>query len=198
MTSTTLLLGLCALLLLWAVGAYTRLVRLRNDIAHAFGLVDEQLNRRLERLLELAEQSRRHLPHERDSIERVLAARAQLKAAADLVRVRPLDASRIQSLDMAEATLASALQRLDLALQQSPSCATDDALQAALDATRQANQKAAYAQQFFNDVAQKHNEAVDSPPASLIAALFGFSPSAVLQSQVHSPQPDRAPARPPP
>ena len=46
--STTSLVSLVvfALLLFWAVGAYNRLVRLKNVIANAFGQIDVQLKRR--------------------------------------------------------------------------------------------------------------------------------------------------------
>jgi len=47
MTSSSLIfIAVIAILIFWAVGAYNRLVRLKNVIANAFGQIDVQLKRR--------------------------------------------------------------------------------------------------------------------------------------------------------
>ncbi|MCZ8254634.1 MAG: LemA family protein, partial [Polaromonas sp.] len=44
--STLVVIVVFALLVFWAVGAYNRLIRLKNIIANAFGQIDVQLKRR--------------------------------------------------------------------------------------------------------------------------------------------------------
>ena len=47
MTPTPLIsIAVIAVLIFWSVGAYNRLVRLKNIIANAFGQIDVQLKRR--------------------------------------------------------------------------------------------------------------------------------------------------------
>lgn len=57
--SEVILLALGATVLFWAVGAYNRLVRLRNEIANAFAQIDVQLKRRHDLIPNLAGR-RRH------------------------------------------------------------------------------------------------------------------------------------------
>ena len=56
-----LLLGVAALVVLWAVVAYNALVRRRNEIANAFAQIDVQLKRRHDLVPNLVETARRYL-----------------------------------------------------------------------------------------------------------------------------------------
>lgn len=104
--SEVILLALGATVLFWAVGAYNRLVRLRNEIANAFAQIDVQLKRRHDLIPNLVETARAYLKHERDTLERVTAARAQVVAATDLVKTQPNQPGPIKSLNLAEGALA--------------------------------------------------------------------------------------------
>ena len=64
-------------LVFWAVGAYNRLVRLKNAIANAFGQIDVQLKRRYDLIPNLVEVARKYLAHEAQTLEAVIAARNQ-------------------------------------------------------------------------------------------------------------------------
>ena len=86
MTVTHLvLIAVGALLVFWAVGAYNRLVRLKNTIANAFGQIDVQLKRRYDLIPNLVEAARKYLQYERDTLEAVTQARNQAKSASDAV-----------------------------------------------------------------------------------------------------------------
>lgn len=103
-------LAVLALLIFWSVGAYNRLVRLRNAITNAFAQIDVQLKRRHDLIPNLVEVARKYLEHERDTFERVTAARNQAIAACDLVRARPGQPGPVKSLALAEEVLASAMR----------------------------------------------------------------------------------------
>ena len=72
-----------AMLIFWAVGAYNRLIRLKNVIANAFGQIDVQLKRRYDLVPNLVEASKKYLQHEQQTLEAVVTARNQAKAASD-------------------------------------------------------------------------------------------------------------------
>ena len=76
-TTQIILLALGAVLLFWVVGAYNRMVRMRNEIGNAFAQIDVQLKRRHDLIPNLVEVARKYLEHERETLERVTAARAQ-------------------------------------------------------------------------------------------------------------------------
>jgi LemA protein len=110
--STLASIALAALLVFWAVGAYNRLVRLKNSIANAFGQIDVQLKRRYDLIPNLVDAARKYLQHEQATLESVIAARNQARSASERVASRPGKADAIIALAAAEQTLDSSLGRL--------------------------------------------------------------------------------------
>ena len=66
------MLAVCLAVFFWAVGAYNRLVRLKNAIANAFGQIDVQLKRRYDLIPNLVEVARKYLAHESETLEAVI------------------------------------------------------------------------------------------------------------------------------
>ena len=58
-TTQIILLALGAVLLFWVVGAYNRMVRMRNEIGNAFAQIDVQLKRRQHLIPNLVEVARK-------------------------------------------------------------------------------------------------------------------------------------------
>ena len=180
--SSLVIIAVCVLLFLWGVGAFNRLVRLRNEIANAFAMIDVQLKRRHDLIPNLVEVARKYLEHERETLERVTAARAQAMAACDLVRAKPNDAGRLQSLSMAESSLAGALARFQAVVEAYPDLKADGQLNELNEELRHTENKVAFARQFFNDVTLNYNNAVQQFPTNAVAGVFGFVPGAMLVS----------------
>ncbi len=180
--SEVILLALAAIILFWAVGAYNRLVRLRNEIANAFAQIDVQLKRRHDLIPNLVETARAYLQHERDTLERVTAARAQVVAATDLVKNQPNQPGPIKSLNLAEGALAGALGRFMAVVEAYPELKADQQLQDLREELTHTENKVAFSRQLFNDATLDYNNAAHQFPANLIAGLFGFKTAEMLQS----------------
>lgn len=191
--SSLVIITVGVLIFLWVVGAFNRLVRLRNEIANAFAMIDVQLKRRHDLIPNLVEVARKYLEHERETLERVTAARAQAMAACDLVRAKPSDAGRLQSLSMAESSLAGALARFQAVVEAYPELKADAQLNELHEELRHTENKVAFARQFFNDVTLNYNNAVQQFPTNAIASVFGFAPGAMLAST--SSEAEREPVR---
>jgi LemA protein len=166
--STVTFWSLAALLLFWTVGAYNRLVGLRNIILRRFGPVDQQLAARsalLQRQIETLAARPGTVARE---IEELRAARTQADAAWEAARRRPGAVGAINSLRVALQILAQARARLpsgagaagELAALHGELAACDNALQ--------------FAQGQFNDAVHEYNEAVRQFPTGLLAAMFQF------------------------
>lgn len=177
-----ILLGVIAFTVVWATGAYNRLVRLRNDIANAFALIDVQLKRRHDLIPNLVEVARKYMEHERDALERVTAARAQAMAATDLARSKPLAAGAIESLTMAEASLASAMGRFQAVVESYPDLKADAQMRDLSEELTHTENKVAFSRQYFNDATLLYNNAAEAFPTRIVSGLFGFKPAAMLQS----------------
>ena len=183
MTSTQLIsLAIVALLIFWAVGAYNRLVRLRNTIANAFGQIDVQLKRRYDLIPNLVEAAKKYLSHERETLEAVINARNQAKTASDAVRSRPVSALAVTTLAVAEQALTSSLGSLFALNEAYPELKADQTIRELSEELTSTENKVTFARQAFNDAVLDYNNAQGQFPAVLIAKIFSFAPSAMLQA----------------
>ena len=183
MTSTSLIsIAVLAVLIFWAVGAYNRLVRLRNTIANAFGQIDVQLKRRYDLVPNLVEAAKKYLSHERETLAAVITARNQAKAASDAVRSRPTNALAVTTLAAAELNLGHSLGSLFALSEAYPDLKADQTIRELSEELTSTENKVTFARQAFNDAVLDYNNAQGQFPAVLMAKLFSFAPSAMLQA----------------
>ena len=183
MTPTQLIsIAVIAVLIFWAVGAYNRLVRLKNIIANAFGQIDVQLKRRYDLIPNLVEAAKKYLSHERETLEAVMNARNQAKSASDAVRSRPANALAVTTLVAAEQALDGSLGRLFAVAEAYPDLKADQTIRELSEELTSTENKVTFARQAFNDAVLDYNNAQGQFPAVLIAKLFSFTPSAMLQA----------------
>lgn len=62
-------------LVLWGVGMYNGLVRLRNQVRNAWSQIDVQLKRRHDLIPNLVETAKGYMKHERETLETITKAR---------------------------------------------------------------------------------------------------------------------------
>lgn len=163
-----------AVLVFWVLGAYNRLVRLRNAITGAWQLVDEALARRGEAVLPLVAAVRPGLAGEGAALDALLTGQAQVAAAADSLRPRPVVADAALALARAEAVLAPASARVLALLDLQPELRAADAVAAPLAVLREVEPRLAFARQVFNEAVQAYNDAVRQWPTQAVARLVGF------------------------
>ncbi len=174
--------ALVALLVFWAVGAYNRLVRLKNTIANAFGQIDVQLKRRYDLIPNLVDVARKYLQHEQATLEAVISARNQARAASDVARSRPANALAVTTLAAAEQALGSSLGNLFALAEAYPDLKADQTIRELSEELTSTENKVSFARQAFNDAVLDYNNAQGQFPAVLVARVFNFAPSAMLQA----------------
>ena len=179
---TIIYIALLALFVFWAVGAYNRLVRLKNIIANAFGQIDVQLKRRYDLIPNLVEAARKYLQHEQETLEAVIAARNQARSASDAVRSSPGKADAVISLAAAEQALGGSLGRLFALAEAYPDLKADQTIRELSEELTSTENKVGFARQAYNDAVLDYNNQQAQFPTLLIARLFGFLPSTMLQS----------------
>ena len=183
MPSNTLLsIVVFALLVFWAVGAYNRLVRQKNIIANAFGQIDVQLKRRYDLIPNLVEAAKKYLQHEQSTLEAVTLARNQARIASDAVRSRPASAQAVTVLAAAEQALDGSLGRLFAVAEAYPELKADQTIRELTEELTSTENKVSFARQAFNDAVLDYNNAQGQFPAVVLARVFGFMPSAMLQA----------------
>jgi len=166
--------ALAAVAVFWMLGAYNRVMALRNAIVGAWQQVDETLQRRSAAVAPLAAALREPMAAEQGALDALLAAQAQVQSAADAVRQRPVQNVRVAALAGAEAAMASAASRMLALLEQHPGLASDAAVAPHLTALREAGPRLDFARQLFNEASQRYDAAVQQFPTRLLARLYGF------------------------
>jgi LemA protein len=166
----------------WAVGAYNRLVRLKNAIANAFGQIDVQLKRRYDLIPNLVEVARKYLAHEASTLEAVIAARNQAKAAEQTAAGSPLNAGALGALAGAEQMLGGALGRLFAVVEAYPDLKADQNMRELSEELASTENRIGFARQAYNDHVLEFNDAAAQFPALIVARLFGFLPQSMLES----------------
>jgi len=169
-----------AVLVAWAVGAYNRLVSLRNEISRAFVPVDAQVRQRHLMLEQWVVSLRPLLEHDPAPLDAVLAACGQLNAACDVVRMRPSAARPMASLRLAEETLQEARMRLRAEMPARPEMLAGPGVSAFGEELAAADSTLGFARRQFNEATQNYNDALDQFPTWVIAGLFGFRGAGTL------------------
>lgn len=161
-----------AVLVFWVLGAYNRMVSLRNVLVGRFASVDELFRQRhalLERQVELLAVA---LTSAGPRLDALRAACRQADAARAHACIRPGAAGAITSLRVAEDILADARARLPVQSVAGADLPELNSRIAASDTTL------AFARREFNAAVAGYNEAVRQFPTALVARLFGFRPAA--------------------
>ena len=163
-----------AVLLFWTIGAYNRLVRLRNTIVSSFAPVDEQFGLRHALLQEQLEAVAALLSQAAQRLEALRAASLQTDMARAHARSHPGAPGAIRSLRLADEILTEARARLPV-----PAIAGSEIseIQGRLAASDSA---LAFARAGFNAAVLDYNRAIRQIPTRAIAWLFGFAPAGTL------------------
>jgi len=164
MTGLLVGLGLVALVVIWVIAIYNRLVNLRNQKENGWRQIDVQLKRRHDLIPNLVNTVRGAMEFERDTLTAVMDARARAMAAGG-----PADAGR------KEGELTQALGRLFALAENYPQLRANENVKMLQEELASTENKISFARQFYNDIATKYNIARETFPSNMIAGPFGFT-----------------------
>ncbi|HUW93218.1 MAG TPA: LemA family protein [Bacteroidales bacterium] len=150
-------------LVLFAIGLYNRLVKLRNNRENAFADIDVQLKQRLDLIPQLVEAVKAYMKHESTVLTDITNARASA-----------LQASGINEKIAADANMTSALQGLRVAVEAYPDLKASQNFIQLQEEISDIENKLAAVRRFFNSATKELNNAVETFPSNLLAGMFGF------------------------
>lgn len=178
--------GLVALLGLFAMGVYNGLVKLRNMYKNSFSQIDVQLKRRHDLIPNLVETAKAYMSHERGTLEAVIAARNHAEGARETAAANPGDPSALADLGKAEAGLGGVLGRLFAVAEAYPDLkANQNMMQLSEELTTTEN-KVSFSRQAYNDSVLAYNNKREVFPNNLLAGMFGFSEAALFEIDVEA------------
>lgn len=171
------LLALAAVLVFWTVGAYNRLVTLRNGIAEAWAKVHEALRQRQAAADQLLDALREPLAAEQGALDAWLAASTEAARAATVMGHKPVVQAHALAWAAAEAAQAAAASRVFALLEQHSELRAREPVASQALAWRDAMKRLGFARQLFNETAAPYNEAIRAFPTRLLVGLFRFGPA---------------------
>ena len=155
-----IIIGVLALLVIFGVAQYNRLVRLNITVDEAFAQIEVQLKRRADLIPNLVETVKGYAKHEQGTLDAVITARAQATSATTVGEVAKADGALTNAL---RGLLAVAEAYPDL-----KASANFLSLQEELSTTEN---KVSFARQFYNDNVRSLNTAVKTIPTSFFAGF---------------------------
>jgi LemA protein len=164
-TALWIALGVVALILLYGIYLFNRLVSLRNRVDNGWSQIDVQLRRRYDLIPNLVETVKGYAAHERELFERVAEARA-----------RAIGASTVRDQAQAENQITAGLRRLMAVAENYPELKASQNFLALQEELTGTESRIAYARQFYNDQVMLLNTRIQAVPSNVVAKAFGFTP----------------------
>ena len=152
----------------WVIVARNGLVAQKYQVGNAWRQIDVQLKRRHDLIPNLVASVKGAMQHERDTLERVIAARNQAITAQQ--------SGNVASTAAAEAQLGGALSRLLAVVEAYPDLKANANVAALQEELASTENKIGFARQLYNDTATQYNIRQQQFPANLVAGLAGAAP----------------------
>lgn len=158
---------------LWAITSYNSLVALKHGVSKAWSNIDVLLKQRFEELPKLVEVCRQYMQHERETLEKVIAARNAVAAASN--------SGNMRALGEAEGSLRMGLGQLFAVAENYPDLKADEGFRNLQTRITQLENTIADRREFYNDSVNLLNVRIETFPDALIARFFGFQPRNLLR-----------------
>lgn len=165
MPTTTILLIVIAVVLLWIILSYNGLVTLVNRAKEAWSDIQVQLKRRYDLIPNLVETVKGYAAHESSAFENVTKARAAAMGATSAPEVA-----------RAENQLTSALKTLFAVSEAYPDLKANQNFLQLQKELADTEDKIQASRRFYNSTVMALNTAEQTFPGNLIASAFGFGP----------------------
>lgn len=165
---------------LWGVVIYNRLITYRNRVTNAWAQIDVQLKRRMDLVPNLIETVKGYATHEKNTLERVVAART-----AGMNAGSPGEAMAADNM------LTGALKSIFALAEAYPDLKANTNFLDLQNTLTETENKIAFARQHYNDSVMFFNNAIQVFPSNIVASMFKF----VSQESFDAPEDTVAPPR---
>ena len=167
MLTLIVVLAVAALVALFVIATYNKLVGLRLRSQNAWSDIDVQLKRRADLVPNLVETVKGYAAHERETLDAVTAARTRVVAAQG---AGPAERAE------AEAGLTGALRGLTITAEAYPELQAAGGFRDLQGQLAEIEDAVQNARRYYNAVVRDLNTAIMTVPSNLIAGPMGFQP----------------------
>ena len=178
MALTSIILIIAAVVVLWIVTIFNRLITLKNRTKEAWSDIDVQLKRRYDLIPNLVETVKGYAAHEKEVFQKVTEA-----------RTRAMGAQTVKEKGEAENFLSSTLKTLFAVAENYPALRASENFSKLQDELTDTENKIEAARRFYNTNVRDLNIKIESFPSSIMAKMFGFEKMNLFeieQSQINT------------
>lgn len=163
---TWIALAAAGLIVVFIIGIYNKLVRLKNMVEEAWSGIDVQLKKRYSLIPNLVNTIKGYATHEKDVFENVSAMRSA-----------GINAKTVAEHNQAENAITQALGRLFAVAENYPELKASTNFQDLQNQLSTIEHDIQLARRYYNGTARDKNISVESFPSNIVASLFGFEKS---------------------
>lgn len=179
--STWIILGVVAVILVWAVSSYNGLVNKDVKVAEAWANVETVYQRRADLIPNLVNTVKGYAAHEQETLQAVTEARAN----ATSINIDPATATAedMERYMAAQQEVGSTLGRLIAIAENYPDLKANQnflELQKQLEGTEN---RISTERRKYNEAVKEFNTSIRRFPTNLIAGMFGFEKQAMFEAQ---------------
>jgi LemA protein len=174
MTGLIVFLAIVLVVVLWLVGIFNGLVRLRNQVKNSWAQIAVQLKRRHDLIPNLVETVKGYMTHERGTLEAVVKARQQAVQISGNIA----DTARFENV------LSQTLKSLFAVTENYPELKANQNFLALQEEIASTENKISFARQFYNDGVMGLNNKIQMFPSSIIAGMFSFKGEPYFELEV--------------
>jgi len=166
-------LALLVVSVIYLVALFNGLVSLKNNVKTAWSNIDVLLKQRHDELPKLVETCKQYRDFERDTLEKVMQARAGVQQARE--------SGDLGALGPAESQLRATIGRLYAVAEAYPQLKASESFQQLQSRITGLENAIADRREFYNDSVNLYNTRIQSFPELVIARQFGFHSGSLLE-----------------
>ena len=163
MTTLIIVAVVLVLLVIFVIGIYNALIRLRNQVDNAWSQIDVQLKRRHDLIPNLVETAKGYMRHERGTFEAITKARSQA-----------MGAKTVSEASKAEGALGEALSKFMLIVENYPDLKANQNFLSVQEELTGTENKISFSRQSYNDQVLFFNNKIQMFPSNIVANIFNF------------------------
>ena len=150
-------------IVVWGIGVYNGLIRLRNTKDEGWSGIDVQLKRRHDLVGNLVNTVKGYMAHEKDVLEEIAKMRSMAQNAAGVAQAA-----------QAEGMLSQALGRLFAVMENYPQLRANENVMQLQNTLTALEDEIQIARRYYNGTVREYNTRTEVFPASIIARQYGF------------------------
>ena len=159
-----------AVVVMWAILAYNRLVGLKNQTLNGWKQIDVQLKRRHDLIPNLVETVKGVMKFEQTTLTQVIEARN-----------KAISAQGVADKAVQENVLTGALRQLFALVENYPNLKSSENVSRLQEELSSTENRISFARQFYNDIATQFNIAQQTFPTNMIAGGLGFKAAELFE-----------------